>query len=300
MVIKIERDFGEERNIWNKTETYITGDTNRKELEVHASDLLWCLRMSYYKKVHPKRLTISEILRFFRGRITEYSLGRFVYNEDHYSQQETIVGPSGLVAHPDIVSHKDEIVMELKDTAKEFGFVDPRDQYYNSFIGYATQLLYYMFLGYKKNGKIIVNHSAYDKILKKFKNIELETEDLNPFRVWKITLEDEKDFDIIENDMNFKKGLLEQAIMERDVAYVPKLSTINITDTDKCNKCAYLEQCSEDRDYWQEGAMPEKFGPQNIAKTSVSFLYKSMVLRHIIQYGQLGSYYNLKANKKEN
>ena len=260
--------------------------------------------MSYYKKIHPQRLTISQILKFFKGRISEYSIGRFVYNDEHYSQQETIIGPNGLVAHPDIVSHKDEVVMELKQTDKEFGFTDPREAFYNNFISYATQLLYYMFLAYKRNGKVIVNHSSYDKILKKYKNIELDEQDVNPFRVWSIVIEDEKDFDIIENDMNFKKGLLEMSIRERDVGYLPKLSTIDITDTDKCNKCPWLEQCTEDRDYWQDGGaetyrISQQFGPQHIAKTSVSFLYKSMVTRHIIEYGPLGSYYNLKSNKKE-
>ena len=194
MVIRVERDFNEEQEIWDNTERHIVGDTNRRELEVHASDLLWCLRQSFYKKLFPHKPTISEILRFYRGRITEYSLGRFMYSDDHYSQQETLVGPTGIVAHPDIISHKDEMVMELKDTGKEFGFVDPRDLYYNSFIGYATQLLYYMFLAYKKNGRVIVNHSAYDKIMKKLKDLVLDGQDTNPFRVWRITIEDEKDF----------------------------------------------------------------------------------------------------------
>lgn len=301
----ISRDLDKEQDILTKVTNHIHGDTNREYIKnVHVSDLLWCLRQSFYKKTNPTVLSMSEVLKFFKGKVSEYAIGRFIFQEEHYLQQEKIRGENGIVAHPDIISHKDNIVIELKLTDK-LSFVDPRDTMYNSFIYYTTQLLYYLYLSGKRNGSIIVNHANYNMFAKKY---DLTDNDKNPFRIFSIELED-SDIPIIKADLDFKKSLLETALAEDKVGYLPKLVTIDINNTAKCNRCQFKSICKSDKDYWQnniinkiisikKGDITEymesdfiefikKFGNQNVETTNVDYLYNIISK----QFNLLGEYY---------
>lgn len=289
----IERDFDKEQDILNKVSSHIHGDTNRVKgkLQVHVSDLLWCMRQSFYKKISERTLTMDEVLKFFKGKVSEYAVGKFIFTEDHYLQQEHVIADNGIVAHPDIISHKEDIVIELKQTDK-FGFVDPRDTIYNSFIYYVTQLLYYLYITKKRKGSVIVNHSNYNIFQK---NIPFKNDmDKNPFRIFSIILSDD-DYSIIEDDLNFKRRLLQTALDKKEVGYLPKMVTLNMSDVSKCTKCIYRTQCDNDNDFWENNKinkikkvdnnlvefMDENFKDfiltyydTNIEKTDVNNLYK--------------------------
>lgn len=251
--MNIKRDFDSEQEILTKVKEHIAGDTNRENLsDIHVSDLLWCLRQSYYKKTNPDiELTMDEVLKFFKGKISEYSIGKFIFQDEHFLQQEKI-NVERMVAHPDIISHKDDIVIELKLTDK-LSFIDPRDILYNSFIYYTTQVLYYMYLAGKKSASIVINHANYNMFYKKY-NIT-KKEDKNPFRVFRIELEEDKDIPLIKADLDFKRDLLLTALKERKVGYIPKLSTIDSTNTAKCNKCQFKGRCKLEPDYWENNSI---------------------------------------------
>lgn len=319
--MRVVRDYEGEQEINNQTNAFVGGDTNRRAKEVHASDLLWCIRQSYYKKMNPIKLTQYELLRFFKGKISEYAIGRFIYKASHWLQQAEIE-KDGIMAHPDVLSHEENTVIELKQTDKEFGFVDPRDDLYNSFISYSTQLLYYLYLSGKEKGVVLVNHGNYEKIMKLLKNKEIAEKDATPFRMWNIFLE-EGDLELVGKDISFKKKLLEDAIAHENVSYLPKLVNVDINDTSKCNKCAYREVCDKDPDFWERARyekimqdrskrfgipiqqltittedfkhFKENYLGQDIQKTSSSWLWKNMKKT----FESLGEYYKVEFTKKK-
>ncbi len=322
-MVFVNRNFGKEALIWSRVQGHIEGDSNRSQDEghkVHGSDLLWCLRQAWYKKMRPKKLTAFDILKFFSGKVSEYALGNFIYDDSHYKQQVRIE-KEGMVAHPDILSELENMVIELKQTDKKFGFVDPRDLLYNSFISYSTQVLYYLYLSGKKMGEIVVNHSSYKDILKLYTNVELDDVDKNPIRVWNLEIEGDYDYKIIEKDINFKKKLLEDAIEKDDVGYLPKLETIDINDMNKCKMCAYREECYQDVDYWDRlkyeriavgkagftldhidtdnyREFKAKYGNEEIDKTNVNHLFRSMTDSGNFWFGNLGRHYKVELKKK--
>jgi len=278
--VNIKRDLETETEILDKVQAHIAGDTNRENLsDIHVSDLLWCLRQSFYKKTNPDILSMDEVLKFFKGKISEYSLSKFIFQEEHFLQQEKI-NVDNIVAHPDLISHKDDIVIELKLTDK-LSFIDPRDILYNSFIYYTTQVLYYMYLANKKSASIVINHANYNMFYKKY-NIT-KKEDKNPFRVFRIDLEQEKDIPLIKADLDFKRDLLLTALKEGKVGYVPKLSTIDAKNTAKCNKCQFKGRCKLEPDFWENSDNVSRV--VSITRGSVTQFLEPDFIEFIKKYG---------------
>lgn len=303
MAILVERDYKQEQEILNKLKNYVTSGSNRNEDDVprvHVSSLLWCLRQSYYNIIYPSPLGVEEIIKFSKGKVSEAFLTSILGG----SEKQERIEKDGIVAHPDIMI--DDVIIELKQTDK-FSFIDPRDTVYNSFVYYLTQLLYYMYLARKTQGYIIVNHSNYNIFIKKIKG--LDEKDKNPFRVFSIYLhnEEEETFDIIKNDLEFKKGLLEKAIKEKNVGFLPTLKTVDVNDTNKCNICAFKDRCGSEADYWNSlkidkvlkrepsfltPLIQQKFNTDyydiDIENTDVNYLYKKLN----IKFGELGIFLN--------
>lgn len=264
--MKINRDSELEGFIFEKISEQVGGNSTRapselKEPKIHGSDLLWCLRKSYYQKMEPRVLTEEEIFKFFKGNVSEHIITEMVYPGSEYKKQNRIEG-LGIISHPDIMSS--DIIIELKQTDK-FKEVDPDDKSFNSFISYCTQILYYMCITNIKRGKIIINHSFLKK---------------GAYQVWNIEI-DEHDMEIIRSDILFKRDILHRSILENNVGYLPKLRTIG-TDINKCNYCSFKTKCNFDTDLWEVEKINKVlkkesgFPYSEIEKTDVNYLYNTL------------------------
>lgn len=263
-MIKVSRDHEQEKQILSIIKSFLHKHSNRNEDTepvIHVSSLLWCLRKSYYQLTDPNIIiTDEEAYKFFKGNVSESVITNMLYKSPLYKKQDKIQG-YGVVSHPDVIQYENDgggLVIELKQTDR-YTAVNPTDEKYNSFISYATQLLYYMCITGIKKGQIIINHS----LLKE-----------NPYQVWNIEC-DESDFEIIKKDISFKRNLLYNALKKKNVGLLPKLSTIG-NGVDKCNMCNYSLRCKRDMDLWTEVDQSPLINKENLKKTDVSYLYKTL------------------------
>src|SRR6187200_3657373 len=123
---------------------------------VHVSDIIptTCIRKQYYSRKFPEMDPISNqsVHHFVRGESSEFVITQLA----KMGVAQADIEMDGIVAHPDIMSKNEDMIIELKDTVsgKRLGFSD------NIFRSYLRQLLYYLVMTGIEKGIISIRYNV--------------------------------------------------------------------------------------------------------------------------------------------
>jgi len=211
---------------------------------VHVSDIIpsTCIRRQYYSRKFPEMDPISNrsVHHFVRGESSEFVITQLA----KMGVAQADIEMDGIVAHPDIMSKNEDMIIELKDTVsgKRLGFSD------NIFRSYLRQLLYYLVMTGIEKGIISIRYNV--KELKWIKNdLEGNSYFLRPADAKDVGIESWQIFlpagdvarEILKNEMVRRKNLFLKALQENDVSILPRLPE-NIKNS-KCPYCPFYDKC---------------------------------------------------------
>jgi hypothetical protein len=169
----------------------------------------------------------------------------------------------GIVAQPDIMNHKEDEIVELKDTAngRRLNFYD------STFRAYLTQLLYYTVI---EKGIISIRYN-----IKELKWIKYDSQGdyfFRPFDAKDVGIESWEVFlpshdiarEILKNEMVRRKNLFLKALEESDVSILPRL--IDDAKRSKCSYCPYYDKCiNQDSETYEAQEMAKERDLPDIA-----------------------------------
>jgi CRISPR/Cas system-associated exonuclease Cas4 (RecB family) len=210
---------------------------------VHVSDIIptTCIRRQYYSRKLPDMdpLTDESVHHFIRGESSEFVITQLA----GLGVAQADIEMDGIVAHPDIMSLEECVIIELKDTVsgKRLNFYD------NTFRAYLRQLLYYMIMTNIQKGIISIRYnvrelrwirsdSQGDYFFRPFdaKNVGIES--------WEVFLApDDLVRELLKNEMVRRKNLFIKALNENDVSILPRL--IDDAKRSKCPYCPFYDIC---------------------------------------------------------
>jgi len=210
---------------------------------VHVSDVIptTCIRRQYYSRKLPDMdpLTDESVHHFVRGESSEFVITQLA----GLGVAQADIEMDGIVAHPDIMSLEECVIIELKDTVsgKRLNFYD------NTFRAYLRQLLYYMTMTNIQKGIISIRYnvrelkwirsdSEGDYFFRAFdaKNVGIES--------WEVFLApDDIVRELLKNEMVRRKNLFIKALNENDVSILPRL--IDDAKRSKCPYCPFYDIC---------------------------------------------------------
>ena len=215
----------------------------RIDKTVHVSDIIptTCIRKQYYSRKFPDMDPLSDesVHHFVRGESSEFVITKLA----DLGVAQADVEMDGIVAHPDIMSLDERVIIELKDTVsgKRLDFYD------NTFRAYLRQLLYYMVMTDIEKGIISIRYnvrelkwlrsdSEGDYFFRPFnaKNVGIES--------WEVFLDtDDILRQLLKNEMVRRKNLFLRALNEGNVSLLPRL--IDDAKRSKCPRCPYNDKC---------------------------------------------------------
>jgi CRISPR/Cas system-associated exonuclease Cas4 (RecB family) len=210
---------------------------------VHVSDIIpsTCIRRQYYSRKFPHMDPLSDesVHHFIRGESSEFVITQLA----GLGVAQADVEMDGIVAHPDIMSLEESLIVELKDTVsgKRLNFYD------NTFRAYLRQLLYYMIMTNIQKGIISIRYnvrelrwirsdSEGDYFFRPFdaKNVGIES--------WEVFLpSDDIIRELLKNEMVRRKNLFLKALSENNVSMLPRL--IDDAKKNKCPRCPFHDMC---------------------------------------------------------
>lgn len=197
----VEEDIEYKNNMMNKLKKFFS--FNRRE--IHVSDLVYCLRKAYFRRINGSTVTDEQVLHFIRGQSLHALL------EKLYPQNEIIVMYDGFFGTMDAFDPEKDAVVELK-TVQEMYSVGPYEHH-------LKQLQYYLTMTDKRIGYLIY--------------LILGQKELKVFRV---TLTDE-DVEDLRKELKKRKALLERALAEKNFEILPV-----VTDW-QCRYCEFYDIC---------------------------------------------------------
>src|SRR5918912_3535346 len=113
IIVKKNKEFTDllQRNLKARYE-----DKKRIDNTVHVSDIIptTCIRKQYYSRKFPEIDPISNesVHHFVRGESSEFVITKLA----NIGVAQADIEMDGIVAHPDIMSSDESVIVELKDT----------------------------------------------------------------------------------------------------------------------------------------------------------------------------------------
>jgi len=210
---------------------------------VHVSDIIptTCIRKQYYSRKFPDMDPLSDesVHHFVRGESSEFVITKLA----DLGVAQADIEMDGIVAHPDIMSLDECMIIELKDTVsgKRLNFYD------NTFRAYLRQLLYYMVMTGMEKGIISIRYNV-----RELKWIRSDSEGdyfFRPFNAKNVGVESWEVFlatddivrQLLKNEMVRRKNLFLRALNENNVTLLPRL--IDDAKRSKCPRCPYNDKC---------------------------------------------------------
>jgi hypothetical protein len=184
-------------------------------------------------------LSNESVHHFVRGESSEFVITQLA----DLGVAQADIEMDGILAHPDIMSDKKNIIVELKDTVngRRLNFYD------STFRSYLRQLLYYMVMTSIEKGIISIRYN-----IKELRWVKSDSEGdyfFRPFNAKDVGIESWEVFlpshdiarEILKNEMVRRKNLFLKALEESDVSILPRL--IDDAKRSKCPCCPYYEKC---------------------------------------------------------
>ncbi|HZA07999.1 MAG TPA: hypothetical protein VE619_09860 [Nitrososphaeraceae archaeon] len=215
----------------------------RTDNTVHVSDIIptTCIRKQYYSRKFPHMDPLSDqsVHHFVRGESSEFVITQLA----GLGVAQADVEMDGIIAHPDIMSVEECVIIELKDTisGRRLGFYDI------TFRSYLRQLLYYMVMTNIEKGIISIRYNVPEITW-----IRSDSEGdyfFRPFNAKKVGIEswevilasDDILRQLLKNEMVRRKNLFLKALNENDVSILPRL--IDDAKRNKCPQCPFQDKC---------------------------------------------------------
>ena len=200
--MKIEKNDMLLEEILKRLQNYAA---ERRSDKVHVSELVYCLRKAYFRRVQPKPVGLVE-LGFFIDGARRHAALQALFPQ---SVVEKEVRKLGVIGHIDILS---DLPIEFKTTRAMKNILKEH---------YVRQLAYYCVLANKESGALLI-YSIND-----FKE---------PFHAYRITL-NEDDFSMYERSLKLRRDLLKHALSKKDPSALPA------GESWECRHCPYFEEC---------------------------------------------------------
>jgi hypothetical protein len=215
----------------------------RIDKTVHVSDIIptTCIRKQYYSRRFPDMDPLSDesVHHFVRGESSEFVITKLA----DLGVAQADIEMDGIVAHPDIMSLDERVIIELKDTVsgKRLGFYD------NTFRAYLRQLLYYMVMTDIEKGIISIRYNVRE--LKWLRSDSEGDYFFRPFNAKNVGIESWEVFlgtddilrQLLKNEIVRRKNLFLRALNEGNVSLLPRL--IDDAKRSKCPLCPYNDKC---------------------------------------------------------
>ena len=215
----------------------------RQDNTVHVSDIIptTCIRKQYYSRKFPDMDPLSDqsVHHFVRGESSEFVITQLA----GLGVAQADIEMEGIVAHPDIMSLEECVIIELKDTVSGRRL----DFYDNTFRAYLRQLLYYMVMTNIEKGIISVRYNV-----RELRWIRSDSEGdyfFRPFNAKDVGIESWEAFlasddivrQLLKNEMVRRKNLFLKALNENNVSILPRL--IDDAKRSKCPRCPFYDKC---------------------------------------------------------
>lgn len=215
----------------------------RQDNTVHVSDIIptTCIRKQYYSRKFPDMDPLSDqsVHHFVRGESSEFVITQLA----GLGVAQADIEMEGIVAHPDIMSLEECVVIELKDTVSGRRL----DFYDNTFRAYLRQLLYYMVMTNIEKGIISIRYNV-----RELRWIRSDSEGdyfFRPFNAKDVGIESWEAFlasddivrQLLKNEMVRRKNLFLKALNENNVSILPRL--IDDAKRSKCPRCPFYDKC---------------------------------------------------------
>lgn len=199
--MKIEEDEAYTTNILERLKKIYS--FSRKE--IHVSDIVYCLRKAYYRRINGSTVTDDQVLHFVRGQSLHALL------EMLYPQHEVIVMFEGFFGTMDAYDSEKDAVVELKTVQNMYG-EEPYEHH-------LQQLKYYMTMTKKNLGFLVYLILGQKKMV-----------------TYRIELTD-KDLEEIQKEIISRKNLLNLALETRNPEILPYV------DDWQCKYCEFFDIC---------------------------------------------------------
>lgn len=215
----------------------------RQDNTVHVSDIIptTCIRKQYYSRKFPDMDPLSDqsVHHFVRGESSEFVITQLA----GLGVAQADIEMEGIVAHPDIMSIEECVIIELKDTVSGRRL----DFYDNTFRAYLRQLLYYMVMTNIEKGIISIRYNV-----RELRWIRSDSEGdyfFRPFNAKDVGIESWEAFlasddivrQLLKNEMVRRKNLFLKALNENNVSILPRL--IDDAKRSKCPRCPFYDKC---------------------------------------------------------
>ena len=224
-------------------------EKRRLDDTVHVSDIIptTCVRKQYYSRRFPELDPISNesVHHFIRGESSEFIITKLA----SIGVAQADIEMEGIVAHPDIMSSDENVIIELKDTVtgtriNHSNFYDDKN---DTFRSYLRQLLYYLVMTGIEKGIISIRYNV--KELKWIRSDSQGDYFFRPFTAKDVGIESWEIFlplndiarEILKNEIVRRKNLFLKALNENDVSMLPRL--INHARRTKCPRCTFYDKC---------------------------------------------------------
>ena len=183
---------------------------NKARVEIHVSDLIYCLRLAFFQKTLPKPSNETELMFFTNG-----ARRHIIIEELSGKNSEVEVEKYGIYGTIDIY---DNLPIELKTTRSKISLPNH----------YFKQLSYYCVLCETNKGLLVI--------------LRLNNKE-NPWEFYKIEFSPEE-METIKNEMLEKAKLLRKALENKDISLLPKTDLLNEKGEKwKCKFCKYKIEC---------------------------------------------------------
>src|SRR5918911_3514803 len=225
-------------------------ERRRLDETVHVSDIIptTCIRKQYYSRKFPEIDPISNesVHHFVRGESSEFVITKLA----NIGVAQADIEMDGIVAHPDIMSSDESVIVELKDTVNPKRLLNSDNFYDDSndtFRSYLRQILYYLVMTGIQKGIISIRYN-----IKELKWIKSDSEGdyfFRPFNAKDVGIESWEVFlasgditrEILKNEMVRRKNLFLKALEEGNVSILPRL--IDDAKRTKCPHCQFYDKC---------------------------------------------------------
>jgi len=182
-------------------------------LDLHVSDLTFCMRESYFRKVNPQPHDLKTLQYFVDGARRHEALQELLGVDS-----EVEVSKYGVVGHIDMVDDDlfQFIPIEIKTTRAKKEIPEH----------YFTQLGYYCVLLGVRRGRLIIQRIMNKEEPWEFYDVE-----------WT-----EKEIKELEEELKYKATLFQKALKTRNPKLLPK---IHEAMKWKCRSCKYVSLCEK-------------------------------------------------------
>jgi len=179
--------------------------------EIHVSDLVYCLREAYYRKIEPVDPTLKQLGFFVDGARRHRVLQELLDVES-----EVKVERYGVVGHIDVLL---DGPIEIKTTRARNALPDH----------YFRQLAYYAVMMNVKHGYLVIQRINAAEDPWEFYRVEWSEEEIKEF----------------DSELKRRADQLRAALNFHDPSMLPEIEDAMRW---KCRSCLYRERCKGDRD----------------------------------------------------